>query len=67
MRQLAGQVILVQLIQVEVAEIVVGDVLGDHVIDGYQDLMADGHRGTLIPTPRLETVKLVGSSGILVA
>jgi len=53
MNQAAGQVILIELIQVEVAEIVVGDVLGDHVIDGYQDLMADRHHSTLIPTPRL--------------
>jgi hypothetical protein len=59
MNQVASQVILVELIQIEVAEIVVGDVLGDHVIDGYQDLMADRHRGTLIPAPRLEAVKLV--------
>jgi hypothetical protein len=56
MNQVACQVILVELIQIEVAEIVVGDVLGDHGIDGYQDLMADRHRGTLIPTPYLETL-----------
>ena len=49
MNQVASQVVLVELVQIEVAEIVVGDVLGDHVIDGDQDLMGDRHRGTLIP------------------
>jgi len=63
MNQVASQVILVELIQIEVAEIVVGDVLGDHVIDGYQDLMADRHDGTLIPAPCLEAVKLVSQVG----
>jgi hypothetical protein len=59
MDQVARQVILVELIHVEVAEIVVGEALGDRVIDGCQDLMADRHRGTLIPAARLQAVKFV--------
>jgi len=51
--------VLVEVVKVEVPKIVVGDVLGKHVIDGYQDLMRSCHRGTLVPTAGLKTVELV--------
>jgi hypothetical protein len=51
--------VLVELVEVEVAKVVVGDVPGEHVIDGGQDLMRNGHGGTLVPAAGLETVKLV--------
>jgi hypothetical protein len=34
MNQVSSQVVLVELVQVEVPEIVVGDIPGKHVIDG---------------------------------
>ena len=59
MDQVAGQMVLVKLVKVEVPKVVVGDVLGKHVIDGYQDLMGNCHRGTLVATARLKAVELV--------
>ena len=59
MDQVAGQMMFVELVQVEVAQVVVGDFLGKRVIDGDQDLVSDGRRGSLVPRPRFETVKLV--------
>jgi hypothetical protein len=49
----------VELIQVQIAEVVVANVLGKHVIDGDQDLMGYGHRRPFVPASRFEAVKLV--------
>jgi hypothetical protein len=38
--------VLVEVVEVEVAKVVVGDVLGKHVVEGDQNLMTDRH-GTL--------------------
>ena len=59
MDEVAGQVMRVELIQVQITQIVVGNALGKHVIDGDQDLMGDGHCRSFVPASRLEAVKLV--------
>ena len=53
MNQVASQMVLVEVVEVAVAKIVVGDVLGKHVIDGYQDLMRDCPRSALVTTAGL--------------
>ena len=50
---------LVELVQVKIAPVVVGDFLGMHVIDGHQDLMGHCDRRALVPAPCLETVEFV--------
>jgi hypothetical protein len=59
MNEVTRKVVLVELVQVKVSQIVVGDVLGEHVIDRGQDLVGDGNGGPFVPTPSLEPVKLV--------
>jgi hypothetical protein len=51
--------IIVEFVEVKIAQIVVGNLLGKHVIDGHQDLMGDGHGSALVPATGLETIKLV--------
>jgi hypothetical protein len=41
-------VVLVKAIEIEIAQIVVGDVLREHVADGDQDLVGNGNGSTLI-------------------
>ena len=65
MNQVASQMVLVEVVEVAVAKIVVGDVLGKHVINGHQDLMRNRYGGTLVPTACLKTVELVTQLGAL--
>jgi hypothetical protein len=51
--------VLVEVVEVAVAKIVVGNVLGKHVIDGHEDFVGYRHRSALVPTTRLQTVELV--------
>ena len=53
MNEVAGAVVLVELVQVEISQVVVGDLLGKQVIDRRQDPMGYGHRGALVPAPGL--------------
>jgi hypothetical protein len=46
-------------VQVEIAEFVVADAMGKHVIDSHQDLMGYPHRRALVSTPGFESVKFV--------
>jgi hypothetical protein len=57
------QIVLVALVEVKITQVVVGNLLGKHVIDRHQDLMGYGHRGALVLAPGLETVKLVPQVG----
>jgi hypothetical protein len=50
------------MVVVEVA-IVVGDVLGKHVIDGHRDLVPNRYGGTIVATARLKAVELVTQIG----
>lgn len=59
MNQVASQMVLVEVVEVAIAKIVVGDILGKDVIDGHKDFVGYRHRSTLVPTARLETVELV--------
>src|SRR5487761_1858705 len=59
MDQVLGQVVFVKLVQVEIAELIVGNLVGEHVIDRHQDFVGHGYRGALVSTPRFETIKLV--------
>jgi len=34
--------VFVELIEVQISEVVVGNLLGRHVVDGYEDLVGDG-------------------------
>ena len=43
---------LVEVVEVAGGKIVVGDVLGKHVIDRHQDLMRNRYGGKLVPTAR---------------
>ena len=49
---------LVEFIQVKIAQFVVADLMGKHVIDGHQDLMGDSYDCALVPAPSFETVNL---------
>jgi hypothetical protein len=44
MDQIAREMVLVEFVEVKIAEIGVGNLLGKDVIDGHQDLMGDGQR-----------------------
>ena len=55
----------VELIEVKIAQFVVADLVGKHVIDGHQDLMGDSYDCPLVPAPSFETVKLVSQVGAL--
>jgi hypothetical protein len=59
MDQIAPEMVFVEFVEVKIAQIVVGNLLGKHVIDGHQDLMGDGHGSALLPATNLETIKLV--------
>ena len=48
MNPVASQMVLVEVVEVAIAKIVVGDVLGKHVIDGDQDLMGNRYGGPLV-------------------
>ena len=63
MDQVAREVVLVEPVEVKISQIVVGNLLGKHVIGCHQDFVGDGHRGALVPAPGLETVKLVSQVG----
>jgi len=49
MNEVAGEVVLVEFVQVEISQFVVGNLPGKHVIDCHQDFVGDGHRGRLYP------------------
>ncbi len=53
MNEVPRQVMLVEMVQVEVSEVVVGDSLGKHVIDRHQDFVGDRHGRPLVPAPRV--------------
>ena len=59
MNQVSGEVLLVELVEVKISQVVVGDLLGKHVIDGDQDFVGDRDHGPLVAAPRLETKKFV--------
>src|SRR5258708_5976859 len=59
MNQVSREAVLVELIQINIAEFVVANSVGKHVIDGKQDLMGHCYRRPLVPAPRFETVKFI--------
>src|SRR6266511_2112985 len=59
MNQVSSQVLFVELIEVDVSEILIGDFLGKHVIDRHQDLVRYRHDCPLVSSPGLETIKFV--------
>jgi len=61
--EVAGEVVLVELVQVKISQIVVRELLGKHVIDRHQNFVGDGHCRPLVPASGLETVKLVTQVG----
>ena len=63
MKQVASQMVVVEVVEVAVAKIVVGDVLGKHVIDGHRDLVPNRYGGTIVATARLKAVELVTQIG----
>src|SRR6516225_12454987 len=63
MNQFSSQGIPVELVEVKIAQFVVADLVGKHVIDGHQDLMGYSYDCPLVPAPSFETVKLVSQVG----
>jgi hypothetical protein len=62
MDQIAREMVFVEFVEVKIAQIVVGNLLGN-VIDRDQDLVGDRHHSPPVPAPRLETEKLVSQIG----
>jgi len=54
-----GDVVLVEVIEVEITQFVVADLMGKHVIDGHQDFMGYRYGRALVSTSGFETVKFV--------
>ena len=50
---------LVEFVEIEIAQLVVADSIRKHVVDGHQDLVGHSHDGPLVSTSRFETVKFV--------
>ena len=63
MDQIAREMVFVEFVEVKIAQIVVGNLLGKHVIDGHQDPMGDGLGSALVPATGLGTTKLVSQVG----
>ena len=59
MDQVAREVVLVEPVEVKISQVVVGNLLGDHVIHGHQNFVGDSNRCSLVATPGFETVELV--------
>ncbi len=56
---------LVEFVEVKIAQFVVADLVGKHVIDGHEDLMGHGYDCPLVSTASFETVKFVPQVGTL--
>ncbi len=50
---------LVELVEVKIAQFVVGDLVGKEVVNSYQDLMGHGHDCPLVAAASFETVEFV--------
>src|SRR5438874_6070532 len=59
MNQVSSQVILVELVEVDVSEIPIGDFLGKHRINRYQALVCYRQDCPLVSSPGLEAIKFV--------
>ena len=59
MHQVACEVAFVKLVQVKISQVVVGNLLGKHVIDGHQNFVGDSDRCSLVAAAGFETVELV--------
>lgn len=59
MHQVSSKVVLVELVQVKISQVVVGDLLGKHVIDRDQDFVGHRHHCAFVPASCLETEKFV--------
>src|ERR1700756_1545341 len=59
MHQVSSQMMFVELVQVEIAQFVVADPMGKHVIDGHQDLVGYGYCSALVTSSSFESVKFV--------
>jgi hypothetical protein len=54
MNQVAGEMVLVEFVEVKISQVVVGNLLGEHVVDRYQDLVGHGHGGPFVAAPGFE-------------
>jgi len=41
----------VEVVEIEIHGIAVGDILGKHAVDGDQNLLGDRYSGALVPAP----------------
>jgi len=55
----------VEIVQVEISQVVVGNVLRKHVVDGDQNPVGDCHCRALVPATGLKAVELVTKVGAL--
>jgi ribosomal protein S19 len=46
--------VLVEFVEVKISQVVVGNLLGEHVVDRYQDLVGHGHGGPFVAAPGFE-------------
>ena len=46
---------LFKLVQVQISQVVVGNLLGEHVIHGHQNFVGDSNRCSLVAAPGFET------------
>ena len=53
----------IELVEIQISQVVVGNVLRNHVVNGDQDLMGNRHRRSLVSTSCLEAVELVAQIG----
>jgi hypothetical protein len=53
----------VEFIEIEIAQVVVRNVLRKHVVDRDQDLVSDRYRSSFVSTSRFEAVELVPQIG----
>jgi len=59
MNQVSGQVVFVELVEVEVPQFVVADSVGKHVVDGHQDLVGYRYGSALVTSSSFEAVEFV--------
>src|ERR1700747_1035517 len=59
MNQVAREMILIEFVEVKISQVVVGNLLREHMVDRYQDLVGHGHGGPFVAAPGFEPIKLV--------
>ena len=63
MDEVAREMFFVDVIEVKVSQIIVGNLLGEHVVNSDQDLVGDGDGSPFVAAPGFETIELVTQIG----